>query len=223
MESASPSSEDVVVCSQKIVSKAEGRIRRLAEVEPGKRAIEVAREVERDPRLVELILGESKRIIRATPGRLIVETRSGWICANAGIDSSNVPDPESVCLLPEDADASARRIRGEIQRASGQRPAVLIADSFGRAWRLGQAEVVIGCAGLDPIQDWSGHLDANGETLSSTSIAVADHLAAVADLVRDKDSQVPGAVVSGLGDLVTEEDGPGAISIQRPEAEDLFR
>lgn len=190
---------------------------------PGERAQKLAREVDRDPRVVELILQESKSVLRAVPGRLIVETKEGWICANAGIDASNLPEEDTVSLLPEDADLSARRIRSEIEEASGRKPAVVITDSFGRAWRLGQAEVALGCAGLEPMAEWTGRDDAQGRMLSGTTIAVVDHLAAVADLVRDKDSQVPGAVISGLGDLVRDQDGPGARVIQRPEAEDLFR
>ncbi len=198
-------------------------MRDLAGVQPGEEAKRVAKEVGRDPRLVELVLTESRKVLRATSGRLIVETNSGWICANAGIDASNLPDPDTVCLLPEDADASARRIRSEIEASSGERPGVVIADSFGRAWRLGQAEVAIGCAGIEPLDDWEGRSDSHGRKLSATIIASADHLAAVADLIREKDSNVPGAVISGLGHLVTDDDGPGASGLQRPEAEDLFR
>jgi coenzyme F420-0:L-glutamate ligase/coenzyme F420-1:gamma-L-glutamate ligase len=221
-ELASPGSDDVVVLSQKVVSKAEGRVRRLAEIDPGDDARELAARLEKDPALVELVLAESRQILRADRGVLITETRQGWICANAGIDSSNLAKGW-VALLPDDGDASARRIREEIEEASGAKPAVVVADSFGRPWRLGQAEVAIGCAGIDPIADWRGRRDAHGKELSATAIAVADQLAAGADLVRDKDSGVPGAVVSGLGDLVIDEDGPGAAALRRPEAEDLFR
>ena len=223
VEAANPSSGEIVVCSQKIVSKAEGRVRRLDQVEPGEDAIELAGRVGRDPRLVELILTETRQILRAAEGRLIVETHSGWICANAGIDASNLTDSGTVSLLPEDADVSARRIRSEIAAVSGERPAVVIADSFGRAWRVGQAEVAIGCAGVGPVDDWEGRADASGRPLAATLVAQVDHLAGAADLVRDKDSNVPGAVIAGLGHLVTAEDGPGARAIQRPESEDLFR
>jgi len=223
VESSAPSGEDIVVCSQKIVSKAEGRVIAIDQVEPSKAALDLASEVKRDPRLVELVLRESRKVIRAVANRLIVETNSGWVCANAGIDASNLPHEGTVCLLPVDADASARRIRSEIDSASGQRPAVLIADSFGRAWRLGQAEAAIGCAGIDPIDDWDGREDSHGRRLESTRIATADHLAGAADLIRRKDSQIPGAVISGLGYLVRAEDGPGATVLQRPESEDLFR
>jgi coenzyme F420-0:L-glutamate ligase/coenzyme F420-1:gamma-L-glutamate ligase len=211
-----------VVVSQKAVSKVEGRVRRLAEVEPGERARTIAAELDKDPALVELVLAESRRIVRALRGVLITETNSGWVCANAGIDSSNLEEG-FVSLLPEDGDASARRIRGEIGEASGVRPAVVVADSFGRAWRIGQADVAIGCAGLPPLADWRGRRDQHGRELSATHIALADELASAADLVRDKDSGVPGAIVAGLEDLVTPDDGPGARAIPRPAEEDLFR
>ena len=221
-ESARPAPADVVVVSQKVVSKVEGRVRILAEVEPGERALKLAAELDKDPALVELILAESTRVVRAERGVLITETNEGWVCANAGIDSSNLADGQ-VSLLPVDGDASARRIRGEIAAASGASPAVVIADSFGRAWRIGQADVAIGCAGLEPLADWRGRHDQQGRELSATVIAVADELASAADLVRDKDSGVPGAVISGVGDLVTAGDGSGAAPVRRAAAEDLFR
>jgi coenzyme F420-0:L-glutamate ligase/coenzyme F420-1:gamma-L-glutamate ligase len=219
---ASPGADEVVVVSQKAVSKVEGRVRRLSEVEPSKRARTVAAEVDKDPALVELVLSESSRIVRAARGVLITETRGGWVCANAGIDSSNLGEG-LVSLLPEDGDASARRIRAEIANASAAAPAVVIADSFGRAWRIGQADVAIGCAGLPPLADWRGRRDKQGRELSATHIALADELASAADLTRDKDSGIPGAIVSGLGDLVTADDGPGARAFPRPAEEDLFR
>lgn len=220
---ATPRDDEIVVVSQKIVSKAEGRLRRIAEVSPGPRARELAGLTGKDPALVELALAESRSVVRAAPGVLITETNDGWICANAGIDASNVPGEEWVTLLPADSDASARRIRAEIAGAAGTRPAVVIADSFGRPWRLGQSDVAIGCAGLAPIDDWRGRRDAQGRELAATAVAVADEVAAAADLARDKDSGVPGAIVAGLGHLVAAEDGPGARGIQRPEDEDLFR
>jgi coenzyme F420-0:L-glutamate ligase/coenzyme F420-1:gamma-L-glutamate ligase len=220
-EAATPTAEEIVVISQKAVSKVEGRIRRLAEVEPGERARELAETLDKDPRVVELVLSESTRVLRAERGVLITETPGGWVCANAGIDASNL-DEGSVSLLPVDGDASARRIRGEIG-AAGAAPAVVIADSFGRAWRLGQADVAIGCAGLEPLADWRGGRDARGNELTATVIAVADEAAAAADLTRDKDSGVPGAVISGLAHLVTAADGPGAAALRRPAQEDLFR
>jgi coenzyme F420-0:L-glutamate ligase/coenzyme F420-1:gamma-L-glutamate ligase len=219
---AAPSDDEIVVISQKAVSKVEGRVRRLAEVEPGEQALSLAAELDKDPALVELALSESTRIVRAKRGVLITETKGGWVCANAGIDSSNL-DQGQVSLLPEDGDASARQIRASIAAASGAAPAVVIADSFGRAWRVGQADVAIGCAGLLPLADWRGRRDQRGRELSATHIALADELASAADLVRDKDSGVPGAIVSGLGHLVTAEDGPGARAIPRAAEDDLFR
>ena len=215
--------DDVVVISQKIVSKAEGRVRDLADVEPSPRAEDLAARLDKNPRLVELILAESREVLRAEHGVLIVETTAGLICANAGIDASNVPGDGRVALLPEDADASARRIRSEIARAAGTRPAVVIADSFGRPWRLGQAEVAIGCAGLVPIDDWRGLTDRDGQRLGATTIAVADEVAAAADLARDKASGTPVVLVSGLGRHVREDDGVGAGALRRPEDRDLFR
>ncbi len=214
---------DVVVVSQKVVSKAEGRLRRLSAVLPGGEARRLAAVLGREPALVQLILDESAEVLRAERGVLIVETRHGLVCANAGIDSSNVPDDDTVCLLPEDPDASARRIRAELGEVAGVRPAVVIADSFGRAWRLGQAEVAIGCAGLAPIDDWRGRHDSGGRELAATEIAIADEVAAAADLVRDKSSGTPAAVVRGLGRYVGAEDGPGAAALRRPREDDLFR
>jgi coenzyme F420-0:L-glutamate ligase/coenzyme F420-1:gamma-L-glutamate ligase len=214
---------DVVVVSQKIVSKAEGRVRRLSSVLPSAEARRLAAVLGREPALIELILSESREVLRAERGALIVETRHGFVCANAGVDSSNLPEPDTVSLLPEDPDASARRIRAEIAAASGAEVGVVVSDSFGRAWRLGQAEVAIGCAGLVPLDDWRGREDAGGRRLEATAIAVADEAAAAADLVRDKASRVPVAVVCGLGRFVTVEDGPGAAALRRPRSEDLFR
>jgi coenzyme F420-0:L-glutamate ligase / coenzyme F420-1:gamma-L-glutamate ligase len=217
-----PAADEIVVVSQKAISKVEGRVCRLADIEPGGRARDLAARLDKDPALIELVFSESTRIVRAERGVLITETRDGWVCANAGIDSSNLEEG-LVSLLPEDGDASARRIRGEIEKASGATPAVVIADSFGRAWRIGQADVAIGCAGLAPLADWRGRRDQRGRELAATHIALADELASAADLTRDKDSGVPGAIVSGLGDLVTPDDGPGARAIPRPAEEDLFR
>lgn len=218
-----PANDDIVAVAQKAVSKAEGRVRELDEVAPGREARELAERLGKDPRLVELILAESRAIVRAERDVLIVETLSGWICANAGIDASNVPGGDRVTLLPEDPDASARRIREEIGAASGVRPAVVVSDSFGRPWRLGQAEVAIGCAGLAPLDDWRGRTDHEGRTLAATVVAIADQAAGAADLARGKDSGVPACLVRGLGRFVNADDGPGARAIQRPETEDLFR
>jgi coenzyme F420-0:L-glutamate ligase / coenzyme F420-1:gamma-L-glutamate ligase len=214
---------DVLVISQKVVSKAEGRVRSLAGTVPGERARELASELGKDPRLVELILGESRRIVRAERGVLIVETRSGWVCANAGIDASNVPGEDAVTLLPQDADASARRLRDELAAAGGVRPAVIVADSFGRPWRLGQTDVAIGCAGVLPLDAWRGRMDREGRALAVSAPAMADELAGAADLVRDKAAGIPAVVVRGAGRWVTLEHGPGAAAQHRAEADDLFR
>ena len=222
-EAAEPRDDEILVVSQKVVSKAEGRVRDLASVEPGERAVELADRLGKDPRLVELILGEATAIVRAEAGVFIVETRSGPICANAGIDSSNAPGEGLVVLLPSDPDASARRLRAEVGRASGRRPAVVIADSFGRPWRIGQTDVAIGCAGLAPLDDWRGRRDRAGQRLEATLIAVADEVAAAASLARDKASGEPAAVVSGLARHVTVEDGPGAAALRRDADADLFR
>ena len=218
-----PRDDDVIVISQKIVSKAEGRVRDLASVEPSARACDLAKRLDKNPRLVELILSESREVLRADQGVLIVETKGGLICANAGIDASNIPGEGRVALLPEDPDASARRRRAEIRKAAGAAPAVLIVDSFGRAWRLGQTEVAIGCAGLAAIDDWRGSRDRDGQVLGATVIAIADEVAAAADLARDKASGTPVVLVSGLRRHVTGADGPGAATLLRSRDRDLFR
>jgi coenzyme F420-0:L-glutamate ligase/coenzyme F420-1:gamma-L-glutamate ligase len=220
---AEPRDGDVVVVSQKIVSKAEGRVRRLSSAIPGAEARRLAAVLGKEPALVELILAESREVLRAERGVLIAETHHGFVCANAGIDTSNLPEADTVSLLPEDPDASARRIRAEIRTAAGTAPAVIVSDSFGRAWRLGQAEVAIGCAGIAPLDDWRGRADAGGRELEATLIAIADEAAAAADLVRDKASRVPAAIVRGLDRYVSADDGPGAAALRRPPDEDLFR
>lgn len=214
---------DVVCVSQKVVSKAEGRLRDLDAVEPSTRARELAAALDKDPAMVELVLAESRRIVRAERGVLIAETHSGLVCANAGIDASNVPGARTVALLPADPDASARRIRSSLIELSGASVAVIIADSFGRAWRIGQSEVAIGCAGLEPLDDWRGRADAGGSELRATAIAVADQIAAAADLARDKAAAVPVVIARGLGLEIGPDDGPGASALQRPGDEDLFR
>ncbi len=211
---------DVLVIAQKVVSKAEGRVRRLSSVIPGAEARKLAAVLGKEPALVQLILEESTEVLRAERSVLIVETHHGFVCANAGIDSSNLPDEDTVCLLPEDPDASARRIRGELPIAS---IGVVISDSFGRAWRLGQAEVAIGCAGLTPLDDWRGRHDSHGRELEATLIAIADEAAAAADLARSKDSNVPAVILRGLDRFVSAEDGLGAAALRRPRDEDLFR
>jgi coenzyme F420-0:L-glutamate ligase / coenzyme F420-1:gamma-L-glutamate ligase len=218
-----PTDEDVLVIAHKVVSKAEGRIRRLDEITPTARANELAARLEKDPRHVQAVLDESHQVLRATRGVLICVTRHGYVCANAGVDASNAPDSGMVVLLPADPDASARNLRTRIRELTGAAPAVLITDSFGRAWRHGQVDVAIGCAGLAPLEDWRGRTDASGRELKATWIAVADELAAAADLTRSKDGLEPAVLVRGAGRYVTADDGPGALALIRPEAEDLFR
>lgn len=214
---------DVLVVAHKVVSKSEGRIRRLADVGPSERARELAERVDKDPRQVQVILDESSEILRARRGILICVTHQGFVCANAGVDASNVPGEDTVVLLPNDPDASARRLRARIGELSGARPAVVITDSFGRAWRVGQCDVAIGCAGIDPVEDWRGRVDANGRELKATVIAVADQLAATADLARAKDRSQPVVVIRGAGRHASGEDGPGARALIRPKERDVFR
>ena len=213
----------VLVIAHKVVSKAEGRIRHLSQVTVGERAAALAAALGKDPRHVQVVLEESREVLRADHGVLICVTRHGFVCANAGVDASNVPGEDTVVLLPEDPDRSARALRDALSVRLGVRPAVIVTDSFGRAWRRGQSDIAIGCAGIGPLEDWRGRADAVGRELKATWIAIADELAAAADLVRAKDSMMPVAVISGAERHVTVEDGPGAISLIRPESEDLFR
>jgi coenzyme F420-0:L-glutamate ligase/coenzyme F420-1:gamma-L-glutamate ligase len=213
---------DVIVVAHKAVAKAEGRLRRLADVTPGPRARALAAEHGKDPRHVQVVLDESREVIRAVRGVLVCVTHHGLVCANAGVDASNAGDGVLV-LLPADPDDSARRLRRELAARTGVAPAVVVADSFGRAWRHGQADVAIGCAGLRPLEDWRGRSDAGGREMRATWIAVADEAAAAADLARSKVSGEPVVVVRGLDRHVTAEDGPGASALIRPAAEDLFR
>lgn len=210
--------DEVVVVSHKVVSKAEGCLVELASVQPGTRAVEIASRQDRDPRHVQVILDQSTGILRDERDVLICRTRHGFICANAGVDGSNSGDPDRLVLLPPDPDASARHLR----RGLSNHPAVIISDSFGRPWRLGQAEVAIGLAGLAPLDDWRGRNDSEGRPLSATWIAIADQAAAAADLARRKDARQPVVVVRGLGEYVTAQDGPGAAALLRPAGEDLF-
>ena len=209
--------------AHKVVSKAEGRIRRLSDVRPGPEATRLAGQLDKDPRHVQVILDESRAVVRASRGVLICVTRHGFVCANAGVDASNVPGEDAVVLLPKDPDASARDLRARLRERLNGAPAILITDSFGRAWRHGQVDVAIGCAGLRPLDDWRGRTDATGHKLRATWIAVADELAAAADLARTKDGALPLVLIRGAGRHVTTEDGPGAGALVRPEAENLFR
>ena len=208
---------DVLAVAHKVVSKAEGRLVALEDVVPGDEARRLAAEHGRDPRHIEVILGESTEVLRADRGRLICRTRHGFVCANAGVDASNAGAPGTLVLLPADPDGSARALRRRLGCA------VVITDSFGRPWRLGQAEVAIGCAGLAPAEDWRGRPDADGRELAATVIAVADEAAAAADLVRGKDTREPAVRIRGLERYVTADDGAGAAALVRALADDLFR
>jgi coenzyme F420-0:L-glutamate ligase/coenzyme F420-1:gamma-L-glutamate ligase len=187
---------DVVVVSHKAVSKAEGRVADLREVTPSARAIELARP-DGDPRLAEMVLRESRRIVRRRGSLLIAETHHGFICASAGIDRSNTPGADRVVLLPVDPDASARALRAQLERRSGVPLAVVVADTMGRPLRNGIVGTAIGVSGLEPLRGYQGQADAAGYTLRTTQVAVADELAAAADLVLGKLERVPAALVRG--------------------------
>ena len=209
---------DIVVIAHKVVSKAEGRIRRLADIEPGDEALALAARLGKDPRHVQAVLDETAEIVR-DERVLICRTRHGFVCANAGVDESNAPEG-SVVLLPENPDASARRLRAALPG----HPAVVIADSFGRPWRVGQTDVAIGIAGLVAVDDWHGRPDRSGRELHATAIALADEAVAAADLARaGKDAGEPVVVVSGLERFVSDDDGLGAAALVRARADDLFR
>jgi coenzyme F420-0:L-glutamate ligase / coenzyme F420-1:gamma-L-glutamate ligase len=208
---------DVVVVSQKAVSKAEGRVVRLADVDASERARELAGD--HDPRQLEVILRESVRVVRTRPPLVIAETRHGFVCASAGVDASNAPEPDTLVLLPLDPDASAETIRASLRERTGVEVGVIVSDSFGRAWRNGIVDVAIGVAGVRPLEDWRGRVDANGYELRATVVAVADEIAAAADLVRGKTEGVPAVVVRGLdvaGDGTAQE-------LVMPADRDMFR
>lgn len=206
-----------LVVSHKVVSKAEGAIVRLADVVPGPRAHELAAALGKDPAVVQVVLDQSSEIVRARRGVLICRTHHGLVAAHAGVDGSNVEKGWCV-TLPADPDGSARALRDALPG----RPAVVIADSFGRPWRHGQAEVAIGCAGLVALDDQRGARDRQGQELQATQIAIADQVAAAADLVRGKASGQPAVLVGGLQRWTTAEHGPGAASLRRAADEDLF-
>jgi coenzyme F420-0:L-glutamate ligase/coenzyme F420-1:gamma-L-glutamate ligase len=209
---------DVLVLAQKVVSKAEGRIVPLDALQPSGRARELAGP-DGDARHVEAILREAVRIVRTRGALVIAETRHGFVCASAGVDASNAPEAGTLVLLPLDPDASARAIRTRIRELTGSTVAVIVSDSFGRAWRQGTTDVAIGCAGLAPLLDLRGTRDASGYELRSTQIAVADELAGAAELVMGKANGVPGAIVRGY-----EVAGDGsARDLVMPPERDLFR
>ena len=204
--------------AQKVVSKAEGKVVRLEELEPSERAREIAGE-DQDPRRLEAILREAKRVVRVRKPLVIAETRHGFICASAGVDSSNAPEPDMLVLLPEDPDASAQRIRERVRELTGRTVAVLVTDSFGRPWRMGTIDVALGAAGLEVIRDLRGQRDRVGYELHATLIAVADEIASAAELVMGKLDGIPAAIVRGL-----EVAGEGnARDLVIPEERDLFR
>jgi coenzyme F420-0:L-glutamate ligase/coenzyme F420-1:gamma-L-glutamate ligase len=210
---------DLLVVSQKIVSKTEGRIVRLDQVTVSPRAQALALEIDRDPRLVEVILGESRRIVRTAKGVLIVETHHGWICANAGVDQSNV-DADTACLLPVDSDASARALRTRIAALTGHTLAIVIADTFGRPWREGLVNVAVGLAGFEPIVSYLGETDPAGHVLQATILALADELASAAEPVMGKLDRIPVAVIRGVKWTPAETDSRPLL---RDPSRDLFR
>jgi coenzyme F420-0:L-glutamate ligase/coenzyme F420-1:gamma-L-glutamate ligase len=208
---------DVLVVAQKAVSKAEGRVVRLAEVEPTDEARVLAGG--EDPRRLQVILDEAVRIVRARPPLVIVETRQGFVCASAGVDSSNAPEPDAVVLLPEDPDASARRLRDSLRDLTGTQVGVIVSDSFGRAWRQGTTDVAIGLAGIRPLLDLKGVRDPTGYELHATVIAAADELASAAELVMGKTAGIPAAIIRGV-----DAQGEGiARDLVIPAERDLFR
>ena len=208
---------DVVVVAHKAVSKAEGRVVQLAEIEPSARARDLA--ADEDPRRLEVILRESARLVRSRPPLVIAETRHGFVCASAGVDASNAPEGGTLVLLPEDPDASAAGLRGRLRELTGADLAVIVSDSFGRAWRQGTTDIAIGCSGLTPLLDLHGERDATGYELHATVIAVADELAGAAELVKGKLDRVPVAVIRGF-----EPSGEGtARELVIPPERDLFR
>jgi coenzyme F420-0:L-glutamate ligase / coenzyme F420-1:gamma-L-glutamate ligase len=208
---------DVLVVAQKVVSKAEGRVVRLDEVEPSREARELAGG--EDPRRLEVILRESARLVRTRPPLVIAETRHGFVCASAGVDSSNAPEAGMVVLLPDDPDASAARLRERVQDLAGAEIGVIVSDSFGRAWRQGTTDVAIGLAGIRPLLDLTGERDSAGYELHATVIAVADELAAAAQLAMGKTSGIPAAVIRGYD---ASGDGSARDLVMPPER-DLFR
>lgn len=210
---------DVVVVAQKIISKAEGRLVELRDVTPSAYARAVAAEFGKDPRHVEVVLRESRRVVRMDAGIIVVETHHGLVCANAGVDTSNVPEGW-LSLLPEDPDGSARRLRDEIADLTGKHVAVIIADTFGRPWREGLTNVAIGVAGFRPLLDYRGQRDEQGHVLAATVIATADELASAAELVMGKTARRPVAIIRNLS--LGSQEGSAAELI-RPRSKDLFR
>jgi coenzyme F420-0:L-glutamate ligase / coenzyme F420-1:gamma-L-glutamate ligase len=210
---------DLLVISQKIVSKAEGRIVRLAEITPSPETVAMAEELGRDARLIEVILHESRRVVRRDKGVLIVETHQGWICANAGVDQSNV-DADTACLLPEDSDRSARELRDGLRALTGHDLGIIVADTFGRPWREGLTNVAIGVAGLEPLKSYLGEKDPAGHVLQATILALADELASAAEPIMGKLDRIPVVIIRGLNWPRGES---GSRPLLRDPARDLFR
>jgi coenzyme F420-0:L-glutamate ligase/coenzyme F420-1:gamma-L-glutamate ligase len=211
---------DAFVFTQKVVSKAEGRVLALADVEPSAVARRFAETWNRDARLVEVALREARRIVRMDQGILITETVHGLVCANSGVDASNVTLDGTVCLLPEDPDRSARALRSALESRTGRRLVTLVTDTFGRPWREGQTNVAIVVDGMEPVEDYRGHADSRGYSLTVTAIAVADEIAAAAELVMRKLDRIPVAVVRGYA---WKPGGAGARALVRSRDKDLFR
>lgn len=215
--------DDVLIVTQKVVSKSEGRVVELASVQPSSRAVEWAERWGKDPRQVELVLQESSEIVRMADGGLIISrTRHGLVCANAGVDLSNVGGGEMATLLPVDPDASARRVRAGLVRLLGVEPAVIVSDTFGRPWRSGIVNVAIGSAGIEVLVDLRGTPDAQGREMRATVIAVADELASAADLAGGKVDQLPVVVVRGYTWRAAADPDPGASTLVMPREQDLF-
>jgi len=212
----------VLVVCQKVVSKAEGRLVTLSSVNPSELARRLAAEDGKDPRHLEVILRETARVVRRGPGVLVCETRHGFVCANAGVDLSNAPGEDVAVLLPEDPDASARRLRAALALPARPAPGVIVSDTFGRTWRRGVTDVAIGCAGVAGIVDLRGTEDALGREMQVTEVAVVDELAAAAELVMGKASGVPVAVVRGV-DPAWLRDGNVLDEVVRHPNDDLFR
>lgn len=212
---------DILVVAQKAVSKAEGRIVNLAEVEPSRKAVLLAKDLQKDPRIVQLILDEAKEIVMLKNGIIITETRHGFICANSGVDQSNLAKEDAAILLPVDPDASARRLRGFIKKHQGRDIAVVITDTFGRPFREGQTNVAVGVAGIKPIKNYIGKKDMYGRKLRVTEIAVADEIASAAELAMGKSEGAPVAVVRGY--LYEKEEKASSKQLVRGKKTDLFR
>ena len=210
---------DILVVAQKVVSKAEGRLRDMRQITPGSQALEIARRNGSDPRQVQAVIDESVRLVR-TERVIIAETRHGFICANAGVDHSNVPGGEILCLLPVDPDASAAALRERLRELTGRTVAVIVSDTFGRAWRIGIQNVALGVAGMPAVVDYRGRDDDFGRTMVGTVVAVADELAGAAELAMGKTDRVPAVVIRGY--RPQGERGTGRQLI-RPADEDMFR